>query len=79
MSPNPVIYDASAGLTPISPTIDVTHVVEIPVFASMTKFPAVPRFTGAGPAASATFVPIRLIKREREHRQTFVINFHIFY
>jgi hypothetical protein len=31
----------------------VTPVVEIPVFARIAKLPAVPRFTGVGPAAMA--------------------------
>lgn len=34
------------GLTPISPTIEVAPVVEIPDFDRITKLPAVPRFTG---------------------------------
>ena len=31
----------------MSPTIEVVPVVEIPDFDRITKFPAVPRFTGA--------------------------------
>jgi hypothetical protein len=49
INPNPVMYVAAAGLTPISPVIEVVPVVEIPVFARITKLPAVPRDTGAGP------------------------------
>src|SRR5665648_803652 len=47
----------SIGLTPISPTIDVVPVVEIPDLDRTTKSPAIPRFTAvcvlalAGPAA----------------------------
>jgi hypothetical protein len=37
----------SIGLTPMSPTIEVAPVVEIPDFDRITKLPAVPRFTGA--------------------------------
>jgi hypothetical protein len=43
------MYVAAAGLSPISPVIEVVPVVEIPVFARITKLPAVPRDTGAGP------------------------------
>jgi hypothetical protein len=39
------------GLTPISPVIEVVPVVDIPDFDRMTKLPADPRFTAAGPAA----------------------------
>jgi hypothetical protein len=35
-------------------------VVEIPVFARITKFPADPRFTAVGPAANAATGPIRM-------------------
>ncbi len=42
------------GLTPISPTIEVVPVVEIPDFARIAKLPDDPRFTAAGPAALAT-------------------------
>jgi hypothetical protein len=45
---------AAAGLTPISPVAWVVPVVETPVFARITKLPAVPRFTIAGPAALAS-------------------------
>src|SRR5450830_1991908 len=45
---------AGAGLTPISPVIEEVLVVEIPDFARITKLPAVPRTTGAGPAAFAS-------------------------
>jgi hypothetical protein len=38
--------------------MDVGPVVEIPVFAKITKFPADPKFTAAGPAASAAIGPI---------------------
>jgi hypothetical protein len=41
----------SIGLTPISPPMEVVPVVEIPDFAKIVKLPAVPRSTGAGPAA----------------------------
>jgi hypothetical protein len=44
---------AKAGLTPRSPVIEVPAVVVIPVFDRITKLPAVPRFTGVGPAAMA--------------------------
>jgi hypothetical protein len=47
MSPNPVIYVAAAGLTPISPVIAVVPVPEIPVFARIVKLPDVPRSIGA--------------------------------
>jgi hypothetical protein len=36
------------GLTPISPTMEVVPVAEIPDFANTIKSPAVPRFTGGG-------------------------------
>ena len=49
INPNPVMYVAAAGLSPTSPVIEVVPVVEIPVFARITKLPAVPRDTGAGP------------------------------
>jgi hypothetical protein len=55
----PVIYVAWAGLTPISPTIAVVPVLEIPVFARITKLPAVPRFTAAGPAANVVIDPLK--------------------
>ena len=38
---------AAAGLTPISPTIEVVPVVEIPDFARIAKLAADPRFTAA--------------------------------
>jgi hypothetical protein len=38
---------AAAGLTPISPTIEVVPVVEIPDFDRIAKFAADPRGTGA--------------------------------
>ena len=47
---------AAIGLTPISPTIEVVPVVEIPDFARITKLPAVPRSTGCGPAATVVTV-----------------------
>src|SRR4030066_385551 len=40
---------AAAGLIPISPTIEVVPVVEIPDFARTAKLPADPRGTGDGP------------------------------
>ena len=43
INPKPVMYVAAAGLTPIFPVIEVVPVVEIPVFAKIAKFPAVPR------------------------------------
>lgn len=43
------MYVAAAGLSPISPVIEVVPVVEIPVFARIAKSPAVPRDTGARP------------------------------
>jgi hypothetical protein len=54
VNPNPVMALAAAGLTPISPVTWVDPVVEIPVFARITKLPAVPRSTTAGPAALAS-------------------------
>jgi hypothetical protein len=51
---NPVIVLAGAGLTPISPVTEEVPVVEIPDFARITKLPAVPRTTAAGPAALAS-------------------------
>ena len=36
---NPVIKLAAAGLTPMSPTMAVVPLVEIPVFAKATKLP----------------------------------------
>ena len=44
-SPKPVIKDAAAGLIPISPTIAVVPMVEMPVFARAVKLPATPRLT----------------------------------
>jgi hypothetical protein len=38
---------AAIGLTPISPTIEVVPVVEIPDFARIAKLAADPRGTGA--------------------------------
>jgi hypothetical protein len=52
------MYVAAAGLTPISPVIEVVPVVEIPVFARITKFPAVPRDTGAGPVDDGVIVGV---------------------
>jgi len=60
VNPNPVMAVAAIGLTPISPVIKVDPVVDIPDFAKMTKLPADPRFTAAGPAASVTLGPMRL-------------------
>ena len=40
---------AKIGLTPISPVTIELGTVEIPVFERMTKLPAAPRPTGAGP------------------------------
>ena len=54
VSEKPVMKLAAAGLTPISPVTAVVPVVEIADFARITKFPAVPRSTGAGPAATIT-------------------------
>ena len=45
ISPNPVIDVEVDGLTPRSPIIEVVPVVEIPDFANMTKFSAVPKST----------------------------------
>jgi hypothetical protein len=45
----PVMAVAVAGLTPILPVMEVTPVVEIPVFDRMLKSPDVPRFTIPGP------------------------------
>ena len=50
------MYVAAAGLSPISPVMWVVPVVEIPDFARITKFPAIPRSTGCGPAANAVTV-----------------------
>jgi hypothetical protein len=55
INPNPVTNVAAAGLTPRSPVIAVTPVVEIPVFARITKLPDVPRFTAIGLEAMAAF------------------------
>lgn len=52
VSENPVMKDAAAGLTPISPVIAEVGTVEMADFASTAKFPAVPRSTGAGPRAA---------------------------
>jgi hypothetical protein len=46
------MYVAAAGLSPRSPVMEVAPVVEIPVFARMTKLPDPPRLTIAGPAAN---------------------------
>lgn len=45
-NPNPVMAVLAIGLAPISPTIEVAPVVEIPDSDRITKLPAVPRFTG---------------------------------
>ena len=58
--PNPVIAVLSMGLTPISPRIVDPAVVEIPVFARITKLPADPRFTTAGPAGTVVAVNVLL-------------------
>jgi hypothetical protein len=42
----PVIDVAAAGLTPMFPVMAEVGTVEIPVFASIAKVPAAPRFTG---------------------------------
>jgi hypothetical protein len=47
INPNPVMKVAAAGLIPISPTIEVVPVVEIPDFARIAKSPTDPRSTGA--------------------------------
>ena len=49
IKPKPVMKLAAAGLTPMSPTMDVVPVVEIPVLAKATKLAAVPKLTAAGP------------------------------
>ena len=49
INPNPVMYVAAAGLTPMFPTIDVVPVLEMPAFVRMMKLPAVRRFTGVRP------------------------------
>ena len=59
INPKPVIPVAAIGLTPISPVIEVDPVVEIPDFVRITKLPADPRFTVAGPAANVAFGPTR--------------------
>jgi hypothetical protein len=51
---NPVMAIEAMGLTPISPVIAEVGIVEIPDLARITKFPAVPKFTGAW-AAGATY------------------------
>ena len=58
--PNPVIAVLLIGLTPMSPTIEVVPVVEIPDFDRITKSSAVPRFTGARVA------PVVLVELELE-------------
>ncbi len=55
---------AAMGLTPISPVIEVFPVVEMPDFARNPKLPEEPRFTLAGPAASAIVDPVRLSMNE---------------
>jgi hypothetical protein len=50
---------AAIGLTPMFPVIEVDPVVEIPDFARTAKLPADPRFTAAGPAASAAIGPVK--------------------
>ena len=52
--PKPVMELAATGLTPMSPTMDVVPVVEIPVLANTTKLAALPKFTAKGPWADAT-------------------------
>jgi hypothetical protein len=41
----------------MSPATAVVPVDEIPVLARIVKLPAVPRYTGAGPAAYASELP----------------------
>jgi hypothetical protein len=48
----PVMAVAAAGLTPIFPVIEVTPMVEIPVFDKTEKSPAVLRSTIPGPCAT---------------------------
>ena len=77
INPNPVIYVASAGLIPMSPTTEVVPVVDIPVFERTTKLPAVPRLTAAGPAASAMLGRARVATRESATTIEFLLNFFI--
>jgi hypothetical protein len=62
ISPNPVMEVATIGLTPIFPTIAVVPVVVTPVFVRITKSPAVPRFTGVGPAAIAPVAKTKTVR-----------------
>jgi hypothetical protein len=66
------MYVAAAGLIPILPTIDVVPVVETPVFAKITKLPAVPRFTVAGDGCDMTVAGVinaieNIIAKKRFH------------
>lgn len=49
INPNPVMNDAAAGLTPIFPVTAEAGTVETADFPRITKLPAAPRSTGAGP------------------------------
>jgi hypothetical protein len=51
---HPVKLPLAAGLTPTFPVTMEYGTVETPVFARITKLPAIPRLTGNGPAALAS-------------------------
>jgi hypothetical protein len=52
VNPNPVMAVAVTGLTPMFPVMADVGTVEMPLLARMTKFLAVPRFTGSVDAGS---------------------------
>jgi len=58
----PVREVAVAGLVPTLPLTAESGTVDTPVSARIAKFPAVPRRTGAGPAASARWVLISSVR-----------------
>jgi hypothetical protein len=58
----------------------VTPVTEIPVFARIAKLPAVPRFTGAGPAAMAVDTikeTVSIAPRKRGHLLKTIVGFFV--
>jgi hypothetical protein len=54
---------AAMGETAMSPVITELGTVEMPVFARMTKLPAVPRSTGSAPIETLIMVTVERIKR----------------
>lgn len=68
------MYVGAAGLTPMSPTIEVVPVVEIPVFANMVKLPAVPRFT----AGCAAYKSHAITRKNMMYTETFTNVFFSF-